>query len=116
MPTLNGQNPTDSNQVAVKTAIEITTDLTLQEMKDLQEELWFLAGNSEFLIKDLFLALKTYEAVLDRTDTGLRSSRDEIFYNAMIYEHVINLLLLLNKLLSKHGDVEIFGKLPEEED
>lgn len=96
------------------TTIQISTELTLQEMKDLQEELWFLAGSSEFLIKDLFLALKTYEGVLDRTDTGLGSSRDEIYYDAMIYEHVINLLLLLNKLLSKYGDVEIFGKLPEE--
>lgn len=97
-----------------KTNIQISTDLTLQEMKDLQEELWFLAGNSRFLIKDLFLAMIIYQATLDRTETGLKSSRDNIFYDAMTYEHLINLLLILNELIDKYGDVKIFGKLPEE--
>ncbi len=84
------------------------------QMEKLQEELWYLAGNSEFLIKDLFLALKAYEAVLDRTESGLRSSRDDIFTDCLVYEHVINLLQLLQDLINRHGDVKIFGDLPKE--
>jgi len=114
MQDTNGRKSTNSNQVAAKTTIQVSTILNIQEIKDLQEELWYLAGNSRFFIKDLFLALKTYEAVLDRTGSGLNSSRDDIFINILIYEHVINLFLMLNEFLEKYGDVNIFRNLPKE--
>lgn len=95
--------------------ITITPPLSVMEMRKLQDKLNSVAVNSKRLMKDLVLSQKAFEAVMDRTGTGLCSTMEDVFYDVTTLEHLVDLLVIMDDLREEYGDcVKIFGELPKD--